>query len=79
VAEVVAARGVRSSNGKREIRPVICTDIELMGRRWPIEITLTNRDAMGFRMLLGRQAVRRRFLIDSGRSFLSGETIAIES
>jgi hypothetical protein len=50
-----------------------------MGQRWPIEITLTNRDAMGFRMLLGRQAVRRRFLIDSGRSFLSGETIAIES
>lgn len=70
VAEVVAERGVRSSNGRRELRPVICTDIELMGQRWPIEITLTNRDEMGFRMLLGRQAVRRKFLVHAGRSFL---------
>jgi hypothetical protein len=70
-AEVVAERGVRSSNGRREWRPVICTDIE---QRWPIEITLTNRDEMGFRMLLGRQAVRRKFLVHAGRSFLGNAT-----
>jgi len=74
VAEVVAERDVRSSNGRRELRPVICTDIGLMGQRWPIEITLTNRDEMGFRMLLGRQAVRRKFLVHAGRSFLGSET-----
>jgi len=44
----------------------------------PAAISYFNRDAMGFRMLLGRQAVRRRFLIDSGRSFLGSETIAIK-
>ena len=72
IAEVVAERSVRSSNGRREWRPVICTNVELLGRRWPIEVTLTNRDAMGFRMLLGRQAVRRQFLVHAGRSFQIG-------
>ena len=38
----------------------------------PIELSLTNRDEMGFRMLLGRSALRRRFLVDPGRSFLGG-------
>ena len=41
-----------------------------MGKRWLIELTLTNRDAMGFRMLLGRQAIKGRFLIDCHQSFL---------
>lgn len=72
IAKVVAERAVRSSNGRREWRPVICTEVELLGQRWPIEITLTNRDAMGFRMLLGRQAVRRQFLVHAGRSFFGG-------
>ncbi|MFT5088943.1 MAG: hypothetical protein ACI906_005011 [Candidatus Latescibacterota bacterium] len=78
VAEIVAERSVRSSNGRRELRPVICTDIELMDQRWPIDITLTNRDEMGFRMLLGRQAVRRKFLVHAGRSFLGSETRALK-
>lgn len=64
-------RQVTSSNGRRETRPVIQTDIELGGLRWPIELTLTRRDAMGFRMLLGREAVRGRFVVDPGRSYLS--------
>jgi hypothetical protein len=46
--------------------------VELAGQRWPIELTLTRRDAMGFRMLLGRQAVRRRFQNEPARSFLAG-------
>jgi len=71
-AELIDERGVRNSGGQLELRPVIETTIELLGQKWQIELTLTNRDAMGFRMLLGRQALRRRFLVHSGRSFLSG-------
>ena len=63
-------RNVRNSGGKLDLRPVIETRIELLGKSWPIELTLTNRDEMGFRMLLGRQAVRRQFVVDPGRSFV---------
>jgi hypothetical protein len=42
----------------------------LGGQQWIIELTLTRRDAMGFRMLLGRQAIRRRFRVEPGRSYL---------
>jgi hypothetical protein len=69
-AEVAEFRMVRSSNGKVEKRPVIRTDVTLGEVTWPVEVTLTSRDEMGFRMLLGRTAVRRRFLVDPGRSFL---------
>lgn len=69
-AELLEERPVRSSNGEIEVRPTIRTDVELGGQCWAIELTLTNRDAMGFRLLLGRQTIRDRFLIDAGRSFL---------
>lgn len=72
-AELVDRRHVRSSSGKRELRPVILTAVELAGQRWEIELTLTRRDAMGFRMLLGRQALRGRFLVDPGRSYIRGK------
>lgn len=65
-------RLVRDSGGGEQMRPVILTHVEVRGRRWPIELTLTNRDAMGFRMLLGRQAIRGRFVVDAGRSYLAG-------
>lgn len=71
-ARVLDRRDVRSSSGRSSLRWVIETEVELGGRRWPIELTLTRRDAMGFRMLLGRQAVRGRFVVDPGRSFLTG-------
>ncbi|MDF1561835.1 MAG: RimK/LysX family protein [Deltaproteobacteria bacterium] len=71
-AEMIDERQVRSSSGKAELRPVILTTLQLGEERWPIEITLTRRDLMGFRMLLGRQALRRRVRIDPGRSFLLG-------
>lgn len=67
-------RQVRNSGGQIQLRPVIQTPIKLGGETFPIELTLTNRDVMGFRMLLGRQAVRRRFLVDAGRSFLLSRT-----
>jgi hypothetical protein len=63
-------RWVKSSNGKRELRPVIRTSVSFLDQTWDIDLTLTSRDLMGFRMLLGREAVRRRFLVDPGRSFL---------
>lgn len=72
-AELSDRRKVRTSSGDQTLRPVVWTDVELMGRRWEIELTLIRRDPMGFRMLLGRQAVRGRFLVDPGRSFLDGK------
>jgi len=75
-ADVVDEREVRSSNGAVELRPVIRPIIQLAGRRLPIELTLTRRDEMGFRMLLGREALRRRFLVDSGASYLGGRPLA---
>jgi hypothetical protein len=70
-APVLEFRQIRSSNGKSSRRPVIVTPIELMGWTWPIELTLASRDEMGFRMLLGREAIRNRFLVHTGRSFLA--------
>lgn len=67
--EMAEERWVRSSSGERELRPVILTPVRLLGKEWPIEVTLTRRDEMGFRMLLGRQAIRGRFLVNPGRSF----------
>lgn len=72
-APLVEHRTVRSSSGDQSHRPVICTDIELMGRRWTTEITLVNRDAMGFRMLLGRLALRRGFVVRPGCSYRGGK------
>ncbi|MFP3949253.1 MAG: ATP-dependent zinc protease [Longimicrobiales bacterium] len=69
-AEVVDQRKVKTSSGVESLRWVIVSDVELMDQRWPIEVTLTRRDTMGFRMLLGRQAIRGHFLVDPGRSFL---------
>ena len=71
-AEVVDERWVRNSGGARELRPVIETDVLVGSERWPIELTLTRRDEMGFRMLLGRQALRKRALVDSGGSYRAG-------
>ena len=71
-APVAGRRIVRSSNGQEEERYVIETRLRLGRRVWKIELTLTNRDAMGFRLLLGRDALGRRFLIDAGASYLLG-------
>lgn len=70
-APLLEKRWVTSSNGKRQLRPVIRTTISLDGRDWPIDITLTSRDMMGFRMLLGREAVRKRYVVDPSRSYLA--------
>ena len=69
---VLETRDVRSSNGSVDRRVVIETPITMHGQTWTIELTLADRGEMGFRMLLGRQAFRDRFLLDAGRSFLGG-------
>lgn len=69
-APVVDRRRIRSSNGKTEWRYVIRTPLELAGAPWPIELSLARRDEMGFRLILGRTALRRRVIVDPARSFL---------
>jgi hypothetical protein len=66
-------RLVRSSSGHTQHRYVVLLDFELCGRAVRAETTLTNRDEMGFRMLVGRQALRQGgFVVDAGRSFIGG-------
>lgn len=69
-ARLVDSRDVTSSNGERERRVVVETEIEIAGRRWPIEVTLTNRALMRTRMLLGRQALQGHVLIDPAAALL---------
>ena len=71
-AELIEYRHVRNSGGQQMLRPVILTELALGDQVWTIELTLAGRDAMGFRMLLGREALRRRFLVNPGRSYLVG-------
>ena len=69
-AKVLGVREVKSSNGTVEQRVVIETTLTLGDQSWPIEVTLTNRDDMGYRMLIGRQAMEGLVLVDPGQSFL---------
>jgi hypothetical protein len=69
--EVVEKRKVRSSVGHETVRPVVKTLLKIGNEEFEIELTLVNRDIMGFRMLIGRTALRPRFLVDPNKSFLS--------
>ena len=68
-ARVVDRRDVTSSNGETELRYVIETPAKMGGRTWPIQITLTNRENMAYRMLLGRQAIDDDMVVDPNESF----------
>ena len=70
-APVLDRRVVTDSGGHTDERPVILTEIVLGGRRWPIEITLTDRETMKFRMLLGRTAMTE-IRVEPTESFLLG-------
>ena len=72
-AKIFDTRTVISSNGQQELRYVIISTLRLGDLSWPIEITLTNRDEMGFRMLLGRQAMQNRLLVDPSKSYQLGK------
>jgi len=70
---ILEFRRVRSSTGNLEMRPVIETTIRVTDEVYPVELTLARRDEMGFRLLLGRGAIKNRFLVHPGRSFLAGK------
>lgn len=72
-APLIGERPITSSNGETELRYVINATLSVGGRQWPIEISLTNRERMTFRMLLGRQALEAGVLVDVTRACLHGE------
>lgn len=71
-AEVIDRRYVTDSGGHHELRYVISSTLHMNNAAWPIEITLTNRESMLFRMLLGRTALRERMVINPALSFQTG-------
>lgn len=71
-SKLVDLRRVKSSSGHVSLRPVIKTEIILGKQTWTIEVTLINRDMMGFQMLLGREAIKKKFFVDPDKSFLKG-------
>jgi len=73
VADVVDRRMVSDSGGHREMRWVIATTVVVGPHAWPAEFTLTSRDDMLFRMLLGRTAIAGRATVDPARSYLVGK------
>ena len=71
-APLLARRHVRSSSGTVDERPVVTANVVLAGQSRAVEVTLTRRDEMGFRVLIGRQALRGAFVVDPARSYLGG-------
>lgn len=70
---ILDKRVVKSSSGLSETRYVISAPIKLAGQVWDIQLTLANRDSMGFRMLLGREAMNGRLIVDPGETCCLGE------
>lgn len=77
-AELVGTRIVRSSTGHVQRRYVIETIIEICGKPVRAEVTLTRRDVMGFRMLIGRKTLAGSFVVDPSRSYIGGRPEGIE-
>ena len=72
-APYAGTRIIRSSNGQEEKRIVIDTRICIGDKLWKTELTLTNRDAMDFQLLLGRSALGRKFLVNPAATYLLGQ------
>lgn len=74
IARVIDQRMVSDSGGKKEKRFVIKSDLSIGDAKIRIELTLTNRDSMAFRMLLGREAIKQaKMIVDVSKSFLQGK------
>lgn len=71
-AKILEQRTVRDSGGHEELRYVVESRVQIGDYQANIELTLTNRDSMKFRMLLGRQAMRGHFMVDPSASYLLG-------
>ena len=67
-------RSVKSSIGTSQIRPVVVLDLCMAGQRWSTEVTLTDRSDMELPMLIGRSALKGRFVVDPARTRLAGES-----
>ncbi|SEQ41845.1 Uncharacterized conserved protein [Faunimonas pinastri] len=78
-APVVGQRQVRSSNGRAELRTVILTRLVLAGHFWEAEVSLTNRGSMELPMLIGREALAGRMLVDSACSWLWGRPVSLRT
>ncbi|MGN6160116.1 MAG: ATP-dependent zinc protease family protein [Marmoricola sp.] len=65
-------RSIRSSTGHVQQRYVVRMNLRLMDKTFAVDVTLARRDSMGFRLLIGREALRHGFVVDSGRSYLGG-------
>lgn len=72
-APLLTRRSVKSSTGHVTVRPVIRTILKLGDFEFKAELTLVNRAQMGYRMLLGREGMGKRFLVDPSRSHLMGK------
>ena len=72
-AKIIDTRISKSSSGTTQKRYVIKTPLTIMGQTFEIELTLANRDSMDYRMLLGREAMNGRFLVDPSKHFLAGD------
>lgn len=73
-APLIDQRSITSSNGEREKRYVIATPITCGGQTIHAELTLTSRHNMAFRMLLGREALKKaKFVVDSSKAFTQGK------
>ncbi len=70
-AEIIDMRTIKSSNGHSEERIVIRSPIQIGHMQWDIDITLTNRDIMNHRMLLGREAMTK-LLVNPAKSYCQG-------
>ena len=72
-APLIGRRKVTSSNGESEKRYFIKTDIEISGQTWSVEISLTDRHSMQYRMLLGRSSIGADMTVFPNESFLNGQ------
>lgn len=73
IAPLKGKKVVKSSSADKEQRVVIKTAIRMGGQAWPIKLTLTNRSSMNYLMLLGREAMKDRILVDPSREFILSE------
>lgn len=75
-AELIDQRSITNSGGHSELRHIIKTPITLGDHTWDIKISLTNRETMKFRMLLGRTAMKNKIIVDPSKSYCFGKKLA---